>query len=264
MKVVFISKKKIKAMAVMVMGLMLVVLAVVLWPDGSLSVAGRKKDLPIYYVGTQEKKVAITLDAAWGNDETQQILDVLDQYQAKATFFLVGYWVDAYPDQVKLIDQNGHVIGNHSSTHPHMTKLGRDQVLTELADTSNKITALTGKPVNLFRPPYGDWNENLVRISEEAGYSVIQWNIDSLDWKGTTGDEMLARTKEKLEPGSILLFHNNSDHIIDGLKKVLEELSSQGYQFVTVDQLIYKDNYTIDHDGKQISNATVATAKPAA
>ena len=93
---------------------------------------------------------------------------------------------------------------------------------------------------------------------------MIQWNIDSLDWKGTTADEMVSRVQKKLEPGSIILFHNNSEHILEGLKAVLEELTSQGYQGVKVSDLIYDDPYTIDHEGRQFpaSTGAAATATP--
>ncbi len=257
MKVVYLGKRKIRILAASAMALVLIALVVFLWQAPTTAVStSQNKQIPVYCVSTEDKKVSITFDASWGNEQTEGILDLLDQYNVKATFFLVGYWVDAYPEQVKMITERGHEIGNHSSTHPHMSGLSRDQILTEIGNTNDKITALTGQKIDLFRPPYGEWDENLVKVCRDAGYQVIQWNIDSLDWKGTTAEEMVARVQKKLEPGSIILFHNNSEHILEGLKAVLEELTSQGYQGVKVSDLIYDEPYTVDHEGRQFPAST--------
>ena len=223
-----------------------------------------KKPLPIYNVQTDEKKVAVTFDAAWGDEQTEGILDLLDRYGVKATFFLVGYWVDRYPEKVRLISERGHEIGNHSSTHPHMSGMSSEAILWEIGDTSAKIRALTGQDAVNFRPPYGDYDSNLITTCRDAGIHVIQWNIDSLDWKDLTGDEMLRRVRDKLEPGSIILFHNNSTHILDGLEKTLQELQAQGYEGVPVRDLIHTGNYIIDHAGRQIPVDAAGTAAPAA
>lgn len=264
MKVIYLGKHKIRAIASVTIILTMVALVAVLWQPSSIPVAASsQKQLPIYCVDTNEKKVAITFDASWGNEQTKGILDLLDQYHAKCTFFLVGYWVDAYPKEVKMITERGHEIGNHSSTHPHMAGLSREQILTEIKNTNDKIIALAAKPITLFRPPYGEWDENLVRVCNDAGFYVIQWNIDSLDWKGLSANDMLSRVKSKLEPGSIILFHNNSEHILEGLKAVLEEVTAQGYQMVAVSDLIYHDHYTIDHEGRQGTVATSPITTPA-
>jgi len=254
MKVIYLGKQKLKLLSAVAMTLVLVTVSIALWDGPSASVSTTSgEEIPIYCTATDEKKVAVTFDAAWGNEETEGILDLLDQYHVKATFFLVGYWVDEYPDHVKLIAERGHEIGNHSSTHPHMAGMSRDQILTEINTTNEKITALTGQSVDLFRPPYGEWDKNLVRVCRNADHHVIQWNIDSLDWKGTTAAQMLKRVQDKLEPGSIILFHNNSEHILDGLEAVLQELTAQGYEGVSVSELIAKENYTIDHEGRQFA-----------
>jgi peptidoglycan/xylan/chitin deacetylase (PgdA/CDA1 family) len=143
-----------------------------------------KEHLPIYCVETDSKKIAISFDAAWGNEDTQDLLAILDKYNIKATFFLVGGWIDKYPEDVKRINECGHDIGNHSTTHPHMTQLSKEKCVNELMDTHKKIKELIGCEMDLFRPPYGDYNDNLVKIAKECGYYTIQWDVDTTVIKG--------------------------------------------------------------------------------
>ncbi len=213
-----------------------------------------RKELPIYSVDTEEKKIAISFDAAWGSEKTEEILDILDQYKIKTTFFLVGFWVDKYPDKVKMIAERGHEIGNHSTTHPYMTKLSRDQMKMELETTTKKIKALTKQNIILFRPPYGDYNDLLINTCREEGYYVIQWDVDSLDWKEYGTDHMVNRVTNNVGPGSIVLFHNNAKYITQALPKILDKLISDGYNVVPISHLIYKENFSIDHTGRQKIN----------
>jgi polysaccharide deacetylase family sporulation protein PdaB len=261
MKVVYLSKKRGIQLALAVCLLAASLLYAGLGGVSRSVFSESKKPLPVYSVETSEKKVAISFDAAWGDEETDGILEILNRYQAKSTFFLVGYWVDKYPEHVKEIYNQGHVIGNHSSTHPHMSGMGESQIVSELKTTSDKITALTGQPVTLFRPPYGDYDSNLVTVSRANGYEIVQWDVDSLDWKDLTADEILSRVKDKVGPGSIILFHNNSKHILPALEAVLNYLTTEGYECVTLPELLYPDNYAIDHTGRQFSLAD-ATPDP--
>ena len=142
-----------------------------------------KKELPIYSVGTNEKKLAISFDAAWGDEYTLQILDILDKYNVKSTFFLVGFWADKYPDHVKEIYKRGHDVGNHSTNHPYMTKLSNEEMAKELNVTNDKIKELIKEKPILFRPPFGDYNDTVLNVCKDNGYYAIQWDVDSLDWK---------------------------------------------------------------------------------
>ena len=207
--------------------------------------------IPIYNVETEEKKIAITFDSAWGADKTLKILEILKQYNATGTFFLVGFWVDKYPDMVKAIDQQGVEIGTHSNTHPDFAKLSEEQMLTELSTSMEKIKTITGKDVKLFRSPYGSYNNTSIRVGEELGLKTIQWNIDTLDWKGLSGGEMLDRVLDRVVNGSIILCHNNSDNILEGLTLILDKLTSMGYEFVSVGDLILQNDYYIDNLGVQ-------------
>ena len=216
-----------------------------------------KREVPIYSVDRQDNYVSISFDAAWGADKTRQIMDVCDSYGVKATFFLVGFWIDKYPDMVAEISTRGFEIGTHSATHPQMSKLSEAQVREELTSSSKKIFEITGKPVTLFRPPFGDYNNQLLTVAKGLGLYTIQWSVDSLDWKGISARDIAQRV-QKATSGDIILCHNNSDHIVEALPLIFEALKLKGLQFCPIGELIYKDNYYIDNTGKQILDKTVA------
>ncbi|WP_077367151.1 polysaccharide deacetylase family sporulation protein PdaB [Anaerosalibacter sp. Marseille-P3206] len=218
-----------------------------------LEVFSQTKELPIYSVATEDKKIAISFDAAWGTEYTKDILDTLDKYEVKTTFFLVGFWVDKYPELVKEIHDRGHEIGNHSTNHPYMSKLSEEQIIEELSKTGNKIEELTGERPILFRPPYGDYNDKLIKVCMENGYYPIQWDVDSLDWKELGTQAVVDRVTRNVNNGSIVLFHNNAKYVSEYLPIVLEKLQKEGYEIVPVSKLIYKENFYMDNTGKQHS-----------
>ncbi len=211
------------------------------------------KKLPIYCVDTKDKKVAISFDVSWGNDNTDKILEILDKYNVKATFFLVGGWIDQYPDKVKAIHEKGHEIGNHSNKHPDMTKISRDKMIQEIDINDAKIRSLIGEGTKLFRCPEGAYNDSVVQTVKDTGHYCIQWDVDSIDWREQGADLEYDRVINKTKEGSIILFHNNAKYTPNNLSKVIEKLKKDGYEFVKVGDLIYKENYNIDHDGKQVS-----------
>lgn len=210
--------------------------------------------VPVYRVDTQEKQVAISFDAAWGADKTKQIMQVLEEYNAGATFFLVGFWVDKYPEMVKAIDEAGFEIGTHSNTHPDMAKISQENIAKELEISSEKIKAITGKEVSLFRPPYGSYNNDLINACSQRNLIPIQWDVDSLDWKGLSAVDITSRVVDKVQNGSIILMHNNADNVVDAVKMVLERLINEGYKVTSVGDLVYHSDYTIDRNGVQHSN----------
>lgn len=209
------------------------------------------KKLPVYRVETSEKVVALTFDAAWGADKTRGILDILEENNAKATFFLVGFWIDKYEEEVKLIDSKGMLIGNHSNNHLKMSLLKEDSIVKELSYVNRRLKEIIGKDTGYFRAPFGDYNDLLIETASGQGLMTIQWDVDSLDWKGLSASEIKNRVVARVVNGSIVLFHNNSDHIIEALPMIILELKSQGYRFVRLDELVYKDNYYIDNNGVQ-------------
>lgn len=207
--------------------------------------------VPIYSVDTDEKKVAISFDTAWGADKTLDIIEILQEYQVGATFFMVGFWVEDYPDMVKAINDSGIEIGTHSNTHPDFTTLGVEQMRLELECSINSIKNITGKEVELFRAPYGAYNNEMLKLTEDMGLKTIQWDVDTLDWKGLSGLEICERVMANVKNGSIILCHNNADNVLDGLPLMLERLINAGYEIVSVGDLILHDNYYIDNLGIQ-------------
>lgn len=213
-----------------------------------------QKRVPIYNVETSEKKVAISFDAAWGADKTEYIINTLQEFNAKATFFLVGFWVDKYPEMVKAIDDAGLEIGCHSNTHPDLTNLSATQIKNEISLANNMITNITGKEVELFRCPFGAYNNTVLDVVDELNMLPIQWDVDSLDWQQISADEITTRIVDNVKNGSIILCHNNSDNIVPALTMVLQRLQMKGYEIVSVGELIYHENFTIDRNGLQKLN----------
>lgn len=212
------------------------------------------RKIPVYSVDCEEKKVALTFDAAWGADKTLKILEILQKYQVKATFFLVGFWVEKYPEETKAIAQSGCEIGNHSANHLQMSKLSESKVIEELQSVNNQIESLTGEKCKFFRAPFGDYNNTLIERAESLGMQTIQWSIDSLDWKGLSSVEIVQRVNNNIKNGSIILFHNNSENIVEALPLVLANIINKGYEPVLLSQLVFENDYTIDGAGVQHKN----------
>ena len=210
-----------------------------------------KRVLPVYSVEREDKVVSVTFDASWGGDKTLAILDLLDQYNAKATFFLVGIWVDKYPELVKEIAARGHEIGNHSDSHAHFTQISESQIRAELDACSDKIEALTGTRPTLFRPPYGDYNNKVVTVSRQEGYECVQWSVDSLDWKNRGVDDLVRRATNNVQPGDIILFHNDSQYIVEALPAILSHYAGQGFTMIPAGEILLEGETTIDVQGKQ-------------
>ena len=218
----------------------------------AVTVANSKRDLPIYCVDKgDEKIVAMSFDAAWGNEDTSQLIEIMDKYQVKTTFFVVGSWVDNFPESVKEFSDAGHEIMNHSNTHPHMTQISKEKMKEEIDTCNDKIEKITGVRPHLHRAPYGDYNNDVVQTVRESGCFTVQWDVDSLDWKNLSADEITKRVTDKVKPGSIVLFHNAALHTPEALPKIIEKLQGDGYKIVPVSEIIYTENYGIDQSGKQ-------------
>ena len=211
----------------------------------------KARSLPIYSVAREEKKIAISFDCAWGTEHTDAILKALDQNDVRCTFFMVEFWTEKYPEYVKKIDEAGHEIGTHSKTHPYMSKLSEAEIRAELSSSSEAITAVTGKKVDLFRPPYGDYDNLVIDTAKSMGIYSIQWDVDSLDWKDLSATDIAMRIINGVKPGSIILCHNNGLHTAEALPLIFSTLQNRGYEFVPIGELIYRENYTINSAGKQ-------------
>lgn len=249
---VFILKKRAAAFFLAAAAVM-VILAVLLAATGAYAVftGGTVRSLPVYSVETQEKKISISFDCAWGTEYTDELLDVLERENVRATFFMVEFWTEKYHEYVKKIDEKGHEIGTHSATHSYMSKLSEEEIRQELTSSSQAIEEVTGKKTQLFRPPYGDYDDLLIDTAKSMGLYSIQWDVDSLDWKDLSANDIAMRVINRVQNGSIILCHNNGLHTAEALPVILDTLKNKGYEFVPVGELIYKENYTIDANGRQ-------------
>ncbi len=209
------------------------------------------RQLPIYCVKRDQKMASLSFDAAWGNEDTQQLIDTLGAYNVKATFFVVGDWAEKYPESVKALHDAGHEVMGHSNHHDHFNSLTSDQIVADVNACNDKIEAITGVRPTLFRPPYGEYDDHVITAIRGMGIEPIQWDVDSLDWKDLSAAEITKRVTSKIQPGSICLFHNAAKHTPEALPGLLENLIGQGYTLVPISQLILQGEYTIDHTGRQ-------------
>lgn len=252
MKFVVIKKRTLIACTSVIMSLALFAVIMGVAFTASSPAFGKSRKIPIYSVGTDEKKVAISFDCAWGTEYTDSLLQTMAEKDVKCTFFSVEFWTKKNAEYVKKIDAAGHDMGTHSATHPYMSKLDKATVIKELTTSSAAIKEITGKDVKVFRPPYGDYNDNLIECAEELGIYTIQWDVDSLDWKNLSAKEIYNRVVPRVKNGSIVLFHNNGLHTAEALPMIIDALKEKGFEFVKIYDLIYKDNFTVDNNGRQI------------
>lgn len=220
----------------------------------SNSVGGR--ELPIYCVETDKPQIALTFDAAWGNEDTKQIMEILRKHNVKVTFFMTGGWVDSYPEDVKMILAEGHDLGNHSENHKNMSQISDSEIKEEVMKVHEKVKELTGYDMFLFRPPYGDYDNHVIKGVRACGYYPIQWDVDSLDWKDYGVDSIVNTvcSHKHLGNGSIILCHNGAKYTAQALDTLITTLKDKGYEFVPLSQLIIRDDYHLDHEGRQHAN----------
>lgn len=208
-------------------------------------------NMPIYKVDTKDNKLALSFDVAWGSNNIDEILFILDKYNIKATFFLVGSWVDDNEKLVSKIYEKGHEIGNHSNTHANTKELSKENIVEEIQLTSEKIEKITGDKPTLYRPPFGDVDNKTLEVCESLGYKIIKWDVDSMDWKEIGPNHVIERVMKSAEPGSIVLFHSNINNVEDYLDSIIFNLKKYRYEMVKVSDLVHKDNYMIDSNGVQ-------------
>ncbi len=252
---VLIRKERIRLIAGLCLVALILLLSSLLNIPGRLAavVSPGERLVPIYYVETDEKKVALSFDASWGAERTEKILELLKEKEIKTTFFLTGFWVEAYPEYVRLIAGAGHEIGNHTLTHPHLNSLTGEEIRTEIEKVEQLIKEVSGQKTTLFRPPFGEYSNQVIEAAEGLGYKTIQWSIDSLDWQNLTEEEILERVTSRAHKGAIILMHNNGLYTADALPGIIDYFHKHGYEIVPISELIYKDSYYIDpNSGAQI------------
>ncbi len=252
-----ISVFKLKNIIFAALALVLVtILSVSVYFTGAYAVyyGNTPRLVPIYSVEREDKVVSISFDCAWGTEYTDDILKALKVSDVRATWFMVEFWTEKYEDFVKKISEAGHEIGTHSSTHSYMSKQNAEEIKLELSSSAEAIEKITEKKVELFRPPYGDYDDELIKTASELGYYTIQWDVDSLDWKDLSAADIAMRVINGVKNGSIILMHNNGLHTAEAVPIILETLKNRGYSFVPIGELIYKENYTIDGAGRYARN----------
>lgn len=254
--------------AIVLTSIALLATSLLVYPD-SVDTIGEslihQKELPIYCVDRDKPVISISFDAAWGNADTSKILETLSKHNVKATFFMTGGWIEKYPDDVKAIAAAGHDLGNHSENHKHMSELSLEQCKDEIMKPHEKVKKITGKDMILFRPPYGDYNDTLIRAVSECNYYAIQWDVDSLDWKDYDASTIIKKVTEHkhLGNGSIILCHNGGKHTAEALDELLATLKQKGYQLIPISQLIYRDNFEMDTEGRQHQTGNTPAPSPA-
>ncbi len=250
MRFLIITKRHITVALSLVLGFAVITVSIFSYQ----ALAASDRLVPIYCVEDKgDKTIALSFDAAWGNEDTEELINILGKYKIKATFFVVGSWVDKYPESVKQLSDAGHEIHNHSNSHPHMPQLSVAQMTDELNACNEKISAITGKKPILFRAPYGDYSNTMLETVTNNGMYTIQWDIDSRDWKeGYTVDKIVRGVCDNVKSGSIVLFHNAAKNTPEALPIIIEKLIAEGYQFELISNMIYKENYEIIHDGTQV------------
>ncbi len=221
----------------------------------AVQTASTQREIPIYCVDTDKKQVALSFDAAWGNEQTDHLLEILEKYKVKTTFFLVGDWVKNFPDSVKKIAEHGHDVGNHSDTHPHMTQMSTADMVSQIQACNDKIKELTGKQPTLFRAPYGDYNNDVVKSVNGCDMYCVQWDVDSLDWKDPTPEQIKKNITSKIKNGSIILMHNGAKNTPEALPAVIEAIKAEGYEIVPISQILLKGEYYTDVEGKMCKKA---------
>lgn len=252
MRIVTLSRRTFLGIICIVLGIFIFIFGFV---GKTKSTSASNKKLPIYSVETDQKKIAITFDAAWTNQDTDQLIEILKKHNATATFFIVGDWAEKFPESVKAFYDAGHTIANHSDTHKAFSKGSREEIKEEIINCNEKLENIIGEKVTLLRAPSGDYTNESLEVTETLGMYMIQWDNDSLDYTGLSVDEIVSRIMSRARNGSIVLFHNGVDTTATALDRVLTELAGQGYSFVSVNDLIYKTDYSIDHTGRQYQNA---------
>lgn len=193
------------------------------------------------------KQVALTFDDGPDQRFTPQVLDILKQYDVKATFFLIGYKAENNPQIVRRIQEEGHIIGNHSYNHPNFPKLPTSLFELQTEQTQSILSSLIGYEPSLLRPPYGAINEDQLKWAISKHFLVVNWDVDSLDWKGLHPDEIKANVLDNVHPGAIVLQHSAGGHgqdlssTVQALPAIIESLQRDNYELVTVPQLLNID-----------------------
>ena len=262
MVVYTMTKKQILRIISAVLFGLLVAAIIIFAVFNAVTASADERKLPIYCVDRGDNKIALTFDCAWGNSNTDELLSILKNANAKATFFVTGEFCDKYPEDVKKFHDAGHSVQNHSDVHPHVNGMNINSLIEDTRECSRKIKMITGEEPVLYRSPYGEYDDNVITTVEGMGLKVIQWSVDSIDWEDPDPYTIYERITSKTESGSILLFHNDLENTTEALPEILTELLQSGFEFAAVEDMIYYEDYYIDNAGKQIYEPKTSAVTP--
>lgn len=259
MFIMTMTKKKIQRIALIASCLLIASSIGVFAILSAINTKAESGKVPIYCVDRGDNKIAITFDVAWENSNTDELIEILEKENVKATFFVTGDWCDRYPEDVLKFYEAGHEIQNHSDQHPHISGMNTNDLISDAKACNKKIEMITKQKPTLYRAPYGEYDDNSLTTLEGMGFKVIQWDVDSIDWKDIPADEIKTRVINNTESGSILLFHNDLANTTEALTDIITTLKKKGYEFVPVSDLIFYESYHMDHTGKQICDVQTDT-----
>lgn len=255
MKYMVLSRKSIIAVFLAVV-LVVSATAIAIKVNTTQTVGLEERLLPIYRVDTDKNQVALTFNAAWEADEVEQVLQILNEYDAKCTFFVLGEFVEKNPEAIKMITEAGHEIANHSTSHPDMTTIAPEKISEEISRCDELISEVSSNSVKLFRAPSGAYSNSVITVAKKLGHTVIQWDVDSRDWMTDSSiNSIYKNCTTDTKSGSIILFHIGTKNGLtpEALPLVLDNLASQGFSFVKVSDMMYPIDNTsyIDLKGEQ-------------
>ncbi|AIQ14636.1 polysaccharide deacetylase family sporulation protein PdaB [Paenibacillus durus] len=221
---------------------------------GNITVFSESPPSAIYSVPTEKKLIALTFDISWGEKRPGPILKVLEDKKVdKATFFLSSPWSKTHQDIVANIKNAGYEIGSHGHKHVNYSTLSSEEIRTQITTAGTILNELTGKEPKLIRMPNGDFDKRVLQVANDLGYKVIQWDTDSLDWKNIGVENIVKRVTSKAHPGDIVLLHasDSCKQTHEALPQIIDALRSQGYEFVTVSELISQGST----EGKEVRDS---------
>lgn len=191
---------------------------------------------PIYRGHPEKEMVALMINVSWGTEHLPGMLETLKKEQVKATFFLEGKWAKEHPEEVKMILEEEHLIGNHAYDHPDMARISRDEIKEQIEHTNSVLEAMTGAKPKWFAPPSGSFTDEVVEIAANEKMETVLWTVDTIDWKNPTVSVMINRVMDNIHPGATVLMHP-TEAAAEGLESLIRQLKQQDYSIGTIESL---------------------------
>ncbi|MDR1736056.1 MAG: polysaccharide deacetylase family protein [Oscillospiraceae bacterium] len=222
------------------------------WISPGLFGAPAARLMPVMSVSREYNTAALTFDVSENSADVEVIIDVLARHGVRATFFVTGEWARAYPDSASALAQAGHEVMSHSDAHAHMTRMSSSEIESDVRRAGEAIAAATGVTPALFRIPYGEYDDKVITAVNSAGMTAIQWDVDSLDWKGADAADIQKRVIKETGPGSIILFNLGATHTAAALPGVIQTLQRDGFDLCAVSEMLHYGEYSVDSAGRQM------------